>query len=257
MEKMDSSHLFITHYYYLAPYFRILGNILSLILPYLVQSIAFLNWLVLLACDLHTSEASLSFISLLLVHPHPQDQCFYQLRTVEQLGYVVFCFQTANSGITSFQAVVQSQEYNASYVLGKIDKFLEDFEVSTIANFTDETLAANKELYARTLRKKSQTLRDESDRLWGEILSGREQFHYNSQLLGALDSITPESLRQFYRHHMTDPAQYKKLVVGVYGADSPVDLSQDSSYCIDWETTDHSVLEYNANNSNCSHSLTL
>ncbi|CAI8033878.1 Nardilysin-like [Geodia barretti] len=185
------------------------------------------------------------------------DQCFYQLRTVEQLGYVVFCFQTANSGITSFQAVVQSQEYNASYVLGEIDKFLEDFEVSTIANFTDETLAASKELYARTLRKKSQTLRDESDRLWGEILSGREQFDYNSQLLGALDSITPESLRKFYRHHMTDPAQYKKLVVGVYGADSPVDLSQDSSYCIDWETTDHSVLEYNANNSNCSQSLTL
>ena len=188
----------------------------------------------------------------LFAHFPPQDQCFYQLRTVEQLGYVVFCFQPTYSGITSFQALVQSQEYNTSYVLGKINTFLENFEISTIANFTDDTLSANKELYARTLRKKSQTLRDESDRLWGEISTGREQFDYNDQLLGALSSITPQSLLGFYRQHMTDPTQFRKLVIGVHGVDKPVDLSQETSYCIDWETIDQNVLEYNATNSNCS-----
>jgi protease-3 len=180
------------------------------------------------------------------------DECFYQLRTVEQLGYVVFCFHVTLSGVASFQALVQSEEYNASYVLREIDLFLESFGAMTVANFTGESLGAQKDLYARTLRKKSQTLKDESDRLWSEISSGREQFDYNDQLLAALDGITPESLRQFYRRYITDHNQYRKLVVGVYGADKPVDFSDDSTYCIDWDTLDHSVLEYPTANSNCS-----
>lgn len=175
---------------------------------------------------------------------------------MEQLGYVVFCFQTTYSGIASFQAVVQSQEYNASYVIREINQFLQNFEDSTIATFTDEKLSSNKKLYARKLRKKSQTLRDESSRLWNEILDGREQFDYNDQILHALDSISLDSLRQFYRRHITDSSQFKKLVIGVYSEDKPVDLSQESSYCIDWDSLDHSLLDYTATNSNCS-TLTL
>ena len=174
---------------------------------------------------------------------------------MEQLGYVVFCFQATYYGATSFQTLVQSQEYNASYVLGEIDLFLQNFETSVVAKFTDETLDMNREQYARALRKKSQTLKDESDRLWSEVSNGREQFDYNSQLLGTLDTITPQSFLQFYRRHITDPAQHRKLVVGVYGADKPVDLSEQSTYCIDWDTLYHSLLEYSAANSNCTTSL--
>ena len=171
---------------------------------------------------------------------------------MEQLGYVVFCFHTTYSSITSFQTLVQSQEYNATYVLGEIDLFLENFEISTVANFTEGTLRDKKEEYARTLRKKSQTLTDESDRLWSEIATGREQFDYSSQLLGGLDSITPQSLHQFYRRYITDPSSYRKLMVGVYGADNPVDFVEESDYCIDWDTLDHTAFEYPTDSTNCS-----
>jgi len=32
-----------------------------------------------------------------------QDQCFYQLRTVQQLGYVAFCRNRVNEGVGSFE----------------------------------------------------------------------------------------------------------------------------------------------------------
>ena len=182
-----------------------------------------------------------------------QDECFYQLRTVEQLGYVVFCFQTTYSGIASFQVLVQSQEYNVSYVLGEIDQFLENFGASTITNFTKRSLGERKSLYASLLRQKSQTLTEESDRLWSEIAIGREQFDFNNQLINTLDAITPDSLLDFYTRYITDSAQYRKLVVGVYGEGKMVDLAQDSTYCLDYDTVDHSVLDYPLPNggSNC------
>lgn len=157
---------------------------------------------------------------------------------------MVFCFQQNYGGIGSFQVVVQSQEYNASYVLREIDQFLDDFGVSTIANLADDQLDLQKSLYGNTLKQKSQTLTEESDRLWMEITTGREQFNYNKQLLGALTDISTTSLQSFYGKFITDSSQYRKLVVGVYGEDKEVDFSQDFSYCIDYDTLDHASLQY-------------
>ena len=177
-------------------------------------------------------------------HTSIQDECFNQLRTIEQLGYVAFCFQNTYSTVGSFQVVVQSEEYNASYVLREINQFLDNFGLSTIANLNDTALATQRELYASVLRKKSQTLTEESDRLWGEIETGREQFDYKSQVLRALSGTTVRDIKDFYTRHITDSDQYRKLVVAVYGEGKEVDFSQDFSYCIDYDTLDHTVSQY-------------
>ena len=38
-----------------------------------------------------------------IVFPNQQDQCFYQLRTIQQLGYVAFCHNRVNEGVGSFE----------------------------------------------------------------------------------------------------------------------------------------------------------
>ena len=40
---------------------------------------------------------------LMNIVSYQQDQCFYELRTVQQLGYAVFCFKQVNEGIGSFE----------------------------------------------------------------------------------------------------------------------------------------------------------
>lgn len=163
---------------------------------------------------------------------------------MEQLGYVAFCFQGNYAGIGSFQVVVQSQEYNASYVLREIDRFLDGFYASTVAIMTEKQLDGQKALYANTLKQKSQTLSDESDRLWTEVVTGREQFDYNNQILKALKAIDVLSMRSFYTQYVTNSKQYRKLVLAVYGEDKEVDFSQDFSHCIDYDTLDHLSLQY-------------
>ena len=62
-------------------------------------------------------------------------------------------------------------------MLGEIDKFLVTFG-DNFANMTTSEWTTQKELYETTLKQKEQTLTDESDMLWAEIITGREQFDY-------------------------------------------------------------------------------
>jgi len=40
---------------------------------------------------------------LINIVSYQQDQCFYQLRTIQQLGYAVFCHNRVNEGVGSFE----------------------------------------------------------------------------------------------------------------------------------------------------------
>ena len=43
-----------------------------------------------------------------IVFANKQDQCFYQLRTIQQLGYVAFCHNRVNEGVGSFEVSFSS-----------------------------------------------------------------------------------------------------------------------------------------------------
>ena len=43
-----------------------------------------------------------------IVFANKQDQCFYQLRTIQQLGYVAFCHNRVNEGVGSFEVSIVS-----------------------------------------------------------------------------------------------------------------------------------------------------
>ena len=44
-----------------------------------------------------------------IVFTNKQDQCFYQLRTIQQLGYVAFCHNRVNEGVGSFEVSFSSE----------------------------------------------------------------------------------------------------------------------------------------------------
>ena len=44
-----------------------------------------------------------------IVFSNKQDQCFYHLRTIQQLGYVAFCHNRVNEGVGSFEVSFVSQ----------------------------------------------------------------------------------------------------------------------------------------------------
>ena len=152
----------------------------------------------------------------------------------------------------SFQVVVQSKDYSAPYVLQEIDRFFVDFGEQYLANLTENDWEIKKDLYGRALQQKEQTLSDEGDHFWSEIVTGREQFHYNEQVLKQATRITLEDFIGFYTSHITDPTTYRKMVIALYAIGTGNNFTSASfQHCTDYASINQTATAYPAANDGC------
>jgi secreted Zn-dependent insulinase-like peptidase len=146
--------------------------------------------LLYLQADSDTAQARVetALINELLSTP------FYtQLRTEQQLGYVVFSNflpigETPGVGLTVQSPTADSQTLKQAYTV-----FLEGWRTEL-----DAELEQNIEQYRVSLRSRiaspSKRLSDETARLWREIDRDNLNFDTREQLLGALDDLTLEQV---------------------------------------------------------------
>lgn len=169
------------------------------------------------------------------------DLCFQQLRTVEQLGYVVKCFSTAHETTGSFQILIQSAEYSPQRLLGSADSFLRSFMDTYLQNLLREnsTFSLHVGVLRAKLLQKDLSLGDKTSRLWNQIETGMEQFDWNQQTVDVLDRVSAPTLVEFYRQLVVDAAEYKKLAIVVYGLGRSGDLSVfNFTHSLDYWTLD-------------------
>ena len=63
---------------------------------------------------------------------------FNQLRTIEQLGYVVSSGRTNKIGLSGCRFVVQSPKESCEYIVNSINKFLDSVNQKIAEEFTKE-----------------------------------------------------------------------------------------------------------------------
>nr|WP_256423103.1 insulinase family protein [Marinobacterium sp. xm-d-579] len=146
--------------------------------------------LLYLQADSDTAQARVetALINELLSTP------FYtQLRTEQQLGYVVFSNflpigETPGVGLTVQSPTADSQALKQAY-----SDFLSGWRAGLVAE-----LEQNIDQYRASLRSRiaspSKRLADETERLWREIDRDNLNFDTREQLLTALDHLTPEQI---------------------------------------------------------------
>ena len=168
-----------------------------------------------------------------------QDECFTFLRTINKLGYVVFCFSGNNENIGSFQVLVQSEAFDGDYVYGKITEFLEDHVFSTVLNQTNLTqftqfIGDQKTVLKSVLERKEPTLDQRTSQLWDKIKYGQLTFDLLEHQIQLLDSnlINATSVMDFYREYILNPATYHKMIIVVNGKDR--DFQPDVNYPLDY-----------------------
>jgi insulysin len=99
---------------------------------------------------------------------------FNQLRTIEQLGYVVFSGSTAGVTYAGFRILVQS-ERDCGYLEGRINHFLTRFE-TTLKDMSDEEFDKNK---TAVISKRLETLKNlgqEGNRFWNHMFRNTYDF---------------------------------------------------------------------------------
>ena len=127
------------------------------------------------------SEAMLQLISHLLSEP-----CFDQLRTKEQLGYIVNVSHTKIGQILALRAIVQSNHKDPDYLDERIESFLNQYRESLVT-MTTEDFKANADSVIEQLLEKPKNL----NQVFVLLLPDNFNFFHRSHLNIGRKSILP------------------------------------------------------------------
>lgn len=162
---------------------------------------------------------------------------------MEQLGYVAYCFSYIRQSEGLFHVLVQSPSRPPSYLLERIDLFLNSFS-SNLSSTTEEELAEHVDVLRSTLQRKDLTLSDQTDRFWKSIGTGMLQFAYAADQVDLLESVSVASLVDFYQSKILNATSYRKLVIAVYGSGKSNELTSNITYTLDYIHLDPTQLRY-------------
>ncbi|KAK6457763.1 Metalloenzyme, LuxS/M16 peptidase-like protein [Scheffersomyces xylosifermentans] len=151
-----------------------------------------------------------------------REPCFNQLRTKEQLGYVVFSGLRLGRTSLGFRILVQS-ERTTDYLEYRIDEFLTNFGKYVNNELTDEDFAKFKQALKDTKLAKLKHLSEETNRLWNYITDGYYDFESRLKHVNLLESISKDEFVHFFNDYIFNESKKAgKLVVHLKSQSAPV-----------------------------------
>jgi len=161
--------------------------------------------------------------ALMVIDNLMQPQFYNELRTSQQLGYIV------NSGMTILEKtlglifIIQSGDYNVTILEKRMEDFLEKFYKS-IENLTVEELDKIKKSVLQSKLQKSTSITGEAGRLFTLAFERNAEFDQNSKDIKALEGLTVADIQNVLRKHLLTPNQ-RKLILRMSGRDHDAGIS--------------------------------
>ncbi|KAI8933337.1 hypothetical protein NX059_012527 [Plenodomus lindquistii] len=140
------------------------------------------------------------------------EPCFNQLRTIEQLGYVVFSGPAFHDIWSGYRILIQSEK-DCRYLEGRIENFLNTFEVM-LNEMSDDDFDSHKKAIINKRLAKLKNLSSEDDRFWNHIYSDSYDFRQAETDAEVIEKLTKQDMVDFYAHYIsTSSSQRAKLSV--------------------------------------------
>ena len=130
-----------------------------------------------------------------------KDSAFSQLRTVEQLGYLVWSGSTSHRGVLSFRVIIQSADRQPRLLESRIEAFLAAFRTE-LAAMPADTFERHRAAVIAKKTEKDKTLSSETNRHWAEISNRRYRFHKRSDEVELLKALTKEDVERWFEEHV-------------------------------------------------------
>jgi insulysin len=164
------------------------------------------------AVDVRTN-AAISVLHHLLREP-----AFNQLRTEEQLGYIVHSsVKTSGDNIKGIMILIQSDSFDPLHLDERIEVFLQGFRAKLV-EMTTEDFESNVDSVCQNLLQKDKSLGEESSRYWGAISNRTYNFSRLADIAGEARTLNKlDVLRLFDRHVLRGSPNRQKLSVQVFG----------------------------------------
>ncbi|MFE8073204.1 insulinase family protein [Marinobacteraceae bacterium S3BR75-40.1] len=135
---------------------------------------------------------------------------YQQLRTEEQLGYIVNATHYPLLDVPGVAFLVQSPKADAGTLDQRVQAFLNSFAQS-MANMSKADFQQQKEAVVARLSERDKTLSQVSSRYWHEIDRENEDFDTRASLIEAIRAINEKPFLSFYNDQIEKP--HRSLLV--------------------------------------------
>ncbi|KAL6998784.1 nardilysin [Sarracenia purpurea var. burkii] len=149
-----------------------------------------------------------------------EEPLFNQLRTKEQLGYVVDCSPRVTYRILGFCFRVQSSEHNPVYLQGRINNFINGLK-ELLDGLDNESFDNYKSGLIAKLLEKEPSLQYETNRYWGQIVDKRYMFDLSEKEAEELRRIQKNDITEWYNTYLRQSSpKCRRLAVRVWGCNA-------------------------------------
>ncbi|KAN0065153.1 metalloprotease [Thecaphora frezii] len=125
---------------------------------------------------------------------------FDQLRTKEQLGYLVFSGARRSAGSMGFRILVQS-ERDAKYLESRVDAFLDQFK-ALLERMTEDEFTSHKSSVIHKKLQKWLNLNEESHTYWSNVFSGKYDFLSRWNDVEAISKLRKADVVDLFMKHI-------------------------------------------------------
>jgi insulysin len=147
------------------------------------------------------------------------NRCFDELRTKQQLGYVVWCWvmrdELPTRTAVSFFLLVQSGVFNATVLLQRAETFLVDTFASELTKLDVTTFKMAVNGVVTALQEPPLTLPVETDNVWTEIVSGKLLFDRSAKTIDAVRAVSLIQVQALYNAYIVNPTTRRRTSVVV------------------------------------------
>jgi len=150
---------------------------------------------------------------LLLFCQMIHEPAFNQLRSQEQLGYVVFSGHVTHVTNEVFRVLIQS-ERTPEYLESRIDAFLTNFKKSLV-DMTDTEFESHKSSVMSERLQKLKNLNEEGNRFWHHISNEVYQFQQREDDVDMLKEVKKQDMMEFYERYI-NPESATRAKLAVY-----------------------------------------
>ncbi|PSN58879.1 LuxS/MPP-like metallohydrolase [Corynespora cassiicola Philippines] len=162
----------------------------------------------------------------LLIAQMTDEPAFNQLRTIEQLGYVVFSGSSAADNWAGYRLLIQSEK-DCRYLEGRIEHFLTTFG-KTLDEMPEEEFEGHKRAVASKRLEKLKNLGQEDSRFWTHITSDAYDFMQAEVDVAHVEPLTKANMQQFYNEFIHPNSQTRaKFSVHLIAQSKPKEASID------------------------------
>lgn len=161
------------------------------------------------------------------------EPAFDQLRTKEQLGYIVFSGLRGCSTTYGFRFIIQS-ERKSEYLESRIDSFLTQ-QLAALQELTDADFESHKRSVIIKRLEKLKNLDQESGRHWSQITGEYYDFEAAQEDAAAVKSLTKAEMVEFYTTYII-PTSSQRAKLAVHLVAQGVSKKTEEATVTDGET---------------------